>query len=202
MRQLLPLVLLVAACSGGRTVVIVSVPTGTGGESLAAEQVLVLLPYDRDSIVATLSAPWLDTRPDTMPLVRLFDTLRTAFDRYSALPSPRPTTARVALDALRDASAGRLVDLRAAQRAWRDSAYRTYDSVTFALTKRLARDPFADTTDAKGRAIVTPTMGGPWWVTVTAWDAADPNAEWYWNQPLTGDTLRLSAANARHRRRF
>ena len=194
--------LLILACNGGGTVVSITVPTGAGGEAPAAEQVLVILPYDRDSVVAALGAPYLGTRPDTLPMARLFDSLRTAYETYTAAAGGARTTARARLEAMRAASEGRLAALRAAERAWRDTAYRTYDSVTFALTKRLARDPFADTTDQHGVARIAPSRSGPWWVTATAWDAADPNAEWYWNLPLTGDTVRLSAANARHRRRY
>jgi hypothetical protein len=194
--------LLALACSGGGTEVIVSVPTESGGDAPAAEQVLVLLPYDRDSVVAALGAPHLASRPDTLPMTRLFDSLRVAYLAYHTATGAAREAAKAHLDALRMSSEERLAELRAADREWRDTAYRTYDSSTFALTKRLARDPFADTTDLQGRTRIAPSRSGPWWVTATAWDAADPNAEWYWNVPLTGDTVRLSSANARHRRRF
>lgn len=201
-RPAVVLLLLLAACTRSSTVIIVSVPHGDGSQIPVASQELVLLPYDRDSVIAGLTAPFAASRPDTLPLVRLLDSLKLAYQRYLAVPTRERPAARPALDAVLAGAEGRLTTLRASQHAWRDSAFRSYDSITFALTKRLARDPFADTTDARGLVRVTPSRSGPWWVTVTAWDAADPNAEWYWNQPLVGDTLYLSAANARHRRRF
>lgn len=189
MRRSLLLLALTAACGRDTTVVVVTVSGGTGQETPVAGQPLVIVPYDRDSVVAALGAPWLARRPDTMPMIRLLDTLRAAYQNGT-------------LGRVRELIEPRLEALRQAEHDWRDSAYRTYDSVTFALVKRVARDPFTDTTDAQGMARVRPIRSGPWWVTVTAWDADDPYSEWYWNVPLVGDTLRLTSANARHRRRF
>jgi hypothetical protein len=202
MRWLLCSALLLAGCHSDRTVVVVSVPGADGREVPAAGQILVMLPYDRDSVLAQISAPWVAARPDTAPLGHLLDSLRNVYARYlSAAPAER-AAARATLDAALAKVGDRLTLLRAAQHDWQDSAYRTYDSLTFALTERLARDPFADTTDAYGVAVVSPSRSGPWWVTVTAWDAADPYSEWYWNRPLSGDTLHLNVANAHHRRRY
>ena len=197
MRWLLCAVLLLAGCDHGTTVVIVSIPDSSGAARPAAEQILIVVPYDRDSVIRQISAPWLARRPDTLPLTRLLDSLQGAFARLAAATP----AARAAVDRLQ-APDGPLARLRAAQHAWQDSAYASYDSLTFLLVKRIARDPFADTTDASGTARVRPSRSGPWWITATTWDANDPFSEWYWNLPLTGDTLRLTAANARHRRRF
>lgn len=181
--------------------VIVTIPDGAGAARPAVEQILTIVPYDRDSVIREISAPWLARRPDTLPLTRLLDSLQRAFARLAAAPPAGRAAARKAVDQLQ-AEDGDLARLRAAQHAWQDSAYASYDSVTFALVKRIARDPFADTTDAAGVALVRPSRSGPWWITATTWDAKDPFSEWYWNLPLVGDTLRLTAANARHRRRF
>lgn len=191
-----------AACSQPTTVVIVALPGAGGRETPVAEQAMVLLPYDRDSMTAALTAAWPTPRPDTLPLTTLLDSLRGAYGRFVAAPPARKDAARREMEALRTALEPRIATLRAAQHEWQDAAWRTYDSVTFALIRRLARDPFADTTDAQGIARVTPPRPGPWWVTMTAWDQADPYTEWYWNVPLTGDTLRLTTANASHRRRY
>lgn len=201
MRWLLCAVLLLAGCDHGTTVVIVSIPDSSGAARPAAEQILIVVPYDRDSVIRQISAPWLARRPDTLPLTRLLDSLQGAFARLAAATPAARAAARAAVDRLQ-APDGPLARLRAAQHAWQDSAYASYDSLTFLLVKRIARDPFADTTDASGIARVWPSRSGPWWITATTWDANDPFSEWYWNLPLTGDTLRLTAANARHRRRF
>lgn len=201
MRWLLCAVLLVAGCHPDTTVVVVSIPDSAGSVRPAARQILVMLPYDRDSVIREISAPWLRSRPDTMPLTRLLDSLQLAFARLAAAGPSARSAARAAVDRLQDPD-GPLARLRSAQHAWQDSAYATYDSLTFLLVKNLARDPFADTADAGGVARVSPSRPGPWWVTTTTWDSHDPFSEWYWNLPLTGDTLRLTAANARHRRRF
>ena len=200
-RRLLPLLLL-AACSQPTTVVVVALPGADGRDGPVAEQAMVVLPYDRDSMTAALTAAWPTPRPDTLPLTTLLDSLRGAYARFVAAAPARKDAARREMESLRTALEPRVAELRGAQHAWQDSAWRTYDSVTFALIRRLARDPFADTTDARGMARVTPPRPGPWWVTMTAWDRADPYTEWYWNVPLAGDTLRLTTANASHRRRF
>ena len=200
MRWLLWSVLLLAGCREATTVVIVTIPEGAAARP-SAGQILTIVPYDRDSVIREISAPWLAHRPDTLPLTRLLDSLQRAFARLAAASPADRAAARAAVDRLQDPN-GPLARLRAAQHAWQDSAYASYDSLTFALVKRIARDPFADTTDAGGVAIVRPSRSGPWWITATTWDATDPFSEWYWNLPLVGDTLRLTAANARHRRRF
>lgn len=201
MRWLLCSTLLLAGCREAATVVIVSIPDGAGVARPAVEQILTVVPYDRDSVIRAISAPWLAHRPDTLPLTLLLDSLQRAFARLATASPADRAAARAAVDRLQ-APDGALARLRAAQHAWQDSAYASYDSLTFALVKRIARDPFADTTDAAGVALVRPSRSGPWWITATTWDAKDPFSEWYWNLPLVGDTLRLTAANARHRRRF
>lgn len=200
LRLLVPL--LVAACSEPTTVVVVALPGADGRVAPVAEQAMVLLPYDRDSVTAALTAAWPTPRPDTLPLTTLLDSLREGYARFVAAPPARREATRGDMERLRAALEPRIAPLRAAQHEWQDSAWRTYDSVTFGMIRRLARDPFADTTDARGMGRVTPPRPGPWWVTMTAWDQADPYTEWYWNVPLNGDTLRLTAANASHRRRY
>jgi len=197
----LPLSASLAGCHNDTTVVTVSIPDRAGSVRPAAAQILIMVPYDRDSVIREISAPWLTRRPDTIPLTRMLDSLQGAFARLAAATPRDRAAARAVVDRLQ-APDGPLARLRAAQHAWQDSAYASYDSLTFLLVKRIARDPFADTTDAAGIARVRPSRSGPWWITATTWDASDPFSEWYWNLPLTSDTVRLTAANARHRRRF
>ena len=189
-------------CSRPTTVVVVELPGTDSVVIPVAEQAMVVLPYDRDSITAQLSAAWPAPRPDTLPLALLLDSLRGAYARFVTAPASRRDAERRAMGSLQAELEPRVAALRSAQHAWQDSAWKSYDSLTFALIRRLARDPFADTTDARGIARVTPPRPGPWWVTMTAWDRSDPYTEWYWNVPLAGDTLRLTTANASHRRRY
>src|SRR5690242_11190893 len=144
------------ACSQPTTVVTVELPGADGRAIPVAEQAMVLLPYDRDSVTAALTAAWPTPRPDTLPLTTLLDSLRGAYARFVAAPPARRDAARRDMESLRTALEPRIALLRAAQHAWQDGAWRTYDSVTFALIRRIARDPFADTTDARGMARVTP----------------------------------------------
>ncbi len=199
-RRLL-VVLALAACRPAGTVVLLT-STGADGRPVAvAGMPLVVLPYDRDSVADALTAA-APARPDTMGLVRLFDSLRTAYRRTLTASGADQAAARGAYDRLRQGLAPTLDSLRQVQQAWRARAYGGYDTLTLALIHRLTRDPFTDTTDTHGIAVVRPRMGGPRWVTVSTCDANDPYSEWYWNVPLTGDTLRLSPANARRRTRF
>ena len=202
MRHLLLLALFLAACSEPATTVVISVPDQEGRETPIGAQEVVLLPYDRDSVIAALTAQAATPQPDPAPLERLLDSLRIAYAEYGAVPTAGRAAAQRRLDARRSALEPRIAELRVLQHAWRDATYASYDSVTFRMTRKLARDPFPDTTDARGVVTIRPTRSGPWWVTVTAWDAADPFSEWYWNQPLLGDTVRLTTANARHRPRI
>jgi hypothetical protein len=196
MRQALPLLALLTACGNPRTVVTLTV----NGQPVRG-QAVVVLPYDRDSIVAALAAQAPTPQPDPAPLVALLDSLRQAYAVMAAAP-PGDAKARAALDARRAQLEPRVDSLRAEQHRWRDAAYKAYDSITFAFTRRLARDPFTDTTESDGAVTLRPPQNGRWWVTVRTWDVNDPYTEWYWNLPLTGDTLHLTTTNAQRRPRI
>ncbi len=86
--------------------------------------------------------------------------------------------------------------LRREVRAWKDTTFAGYDTVVNNLVERMLRDPAIDTTDAAGRAAFV-LRGKPWWIYARAWDAHDPNSEWYWNVEANGDTLVLDTANGR-----
>lgn len=218
-----------AACSSSTTVIVrASLPDADGVETPAAGLALVALPYDRDSVIAALEAAAPSPRPSTAVLDSAYAEFRTPFAAFSVASygvqalrdSLRTATAperraaleaalvgrqrtvdslRPVLDAARQRLAGRTDTARAAIRAWQDIAYAGYDTVV----RNLARfvDPVADTTDATGLGRFT-LRSRRMWITASAWDAADPNAEWYWNVPITGDTVVLSPANARRRPRY
>jgi hypothetical protein len=91
--------------------------------------------------------------------------------------------------------------LRAENRRWESTAWAGYDTIVKRLSLARLRVGMADTTDAVGRArLLLPP--GRWWVYVRSPDPQDPNAEWYWNLPLTGDSLQLSPATGRHLSRY
>jgi hypothetical protein len=113
----------------------------------------------------------------------------------------RQGNAQRALDAARARFAERGDSLRAAVRHWEDSTYRGYDSIVTNLAQRRGLQPVTDTTDAVGTATLR-LRSGEWWIFATAWDANDPNAQWYWNVRVDQDTVRLSSANGRRRPRY
>ncbi len=86
--------------------------------------------------------------------------------------------------------------LRREMRAWKDTIFAGYDTVVNNIVERKLRDPAIDTTDVSGRAAFT-LRGRQWWIYARAWDTHDPNSEWYWNVPVTGDTLILDTTNGR-----
>ena len=109
--------------------------------------------------------------------------------------------ARRELDRARAEFAERGDSLRAGIRHWEDSTYRGYDSITRNLAARRRQDPRTDTTGADGWASFT-LPPGEWWIYGRSWDATDPNSEWYWNLPVTDDTMLLSSRTGRQRRRY
>jgi hypothetical protein len=91
--------------------------------------------------------------------------------------------------------------LRAEARRWEASTYAGYDTIVRRLTHDRLQEGVADTTDAAGWAVFR-LPPATWWLTARAPDPGDPNFEWYWNVPLTGDTVRLSPPTGRHRPRY
>ena len=77
------LILLVAAACGRReTTIRVEVPDLEGHLTPVASLPLVVLPYDRDSLLAELGATASGTRPDTAALDSLFAAVRAPFNEY------------------------------------------------------------------------------------------------------------------------
>lgn len=144
-------------------------------------------------------------RLDTMP--RTGAEYREAYAAWTALRDSlraldlQVAKARAALEAARPAFVARSESLRAVVRAWQDSTYRGYDAAVDTLVQRSHRTPVADTTDAAGVATLE-LRGGPWWIYARSWDPRDPNAEWYWNVRVAGDTVLLDAASGQNRPRY
>ena len=143
----------------------------------------------------------LDSTPRNSPEYR---ERYAAFSRLDdSLAAARKATeqARRELDRARERFAEQGDPLRARIRHWEDSTYRGYDSLTRSLAARRRQDPRTDTTGADGWAHFT-LPPGAWWIYARSWDATDPNAEWYWNLPVTDDTMLLSSRTGRQRRRY
>jgi hypothetical protein len=177
-----------------------------------------------DSLFAQFRGPFAAYSRAAWDAGRLRDTLALLKSRLDGLPRNAPeyrelyasfgrlseeltdteareAETRGALDAARGKFVSRSDSLRARVRAWEDSAYSGYDSIVRGLTQRSGRAAAADTTDATGRASLT-LRGRPWWIYARSWDATDPNSEWYWNVPVTGDTVVLDARSGRRRPRY
>jgi hypothetical protein len=177
-----------------------------------------------DSLFAQFRAPFAAYSRAAFEAGRLRDSLARLKSRLDSLPRNAPeyrelyarfgratealreaeareTETRKALDAARRTFVPRSDSLRAQIRAWEDSAYRGYDSIVRRLAERSRREPVADTTDPTGRATLT-LRGDPWWIYARSWDATDPNAEWYWNVPVQGDTVVLDPGSGKRRTRY
>jgi predicted transcriptional regulator len=153
----------------------------------------------RDSAAALTGR--LDSLPRNSPEYgRLYAALEGLSDSVKAAEA-ETNTARTALDRARAGFVSESESLRAAVRHWEDSTYRGYDSIVRSLAARRRQDPLTDTTDAQGWATFT-LRSGPWWIYARSWDANDPNAEWYWNVPIEGDTVLLSARTGRRQPRY
>jgi hypothetical protein len=153
----------------------------------------------RDSLAEVKAA--LDSLPRNAPdyavsyarFGRLSDTLKAA--------QTRAESARTALDRARAGFVSRSESLRAEVRRWEDSTYRGYDSIVHNLATKQHREPVTDTTGSDGWAHLR-LEPGRWWIYARSWDATDPNGEWYWNVPVTGDTVLLSSRTGRRQQRY
>lgn len=114
---------------------------------------------------------------------------------------PSVERARTALDAARDTLWPRIEALRGETKRWEAGTYAGYDTIVRTLTRDRLRQGVADTSDATGWATLR-LAPGTWWITARSPDPRDPNAEWYWNVPATGDTIRLTPAIGRHLPRY
>ena len=143
----------------------------------------------------------LDSLPRNTPEYRERYAAFSRLDDSLAAARKASDRARQQLDRARMEFAERGDPLRARIRHWEDSTYRGYDSITRGLAARRRQDPRTDTTGADGWAHFT-LPPGDWWIYGRSWDATDPNAEWYWNLPVTDDSILLSSRTGRQRRRY
>jgi hypothetical protein len=133
-----------------------------------------------------------------------YDSLYHAFGVASeslTIARRRRDRSQHALAAVRADLAPAIDSLRQLMSRWEDSTYRGYDSITKVLGSGLGREPFADSTGADGTATIRLPRGA-WWIYARSWDAWDPNSEWYWNVPVTGDRVVLDRATGRRLPRY
>lgn len=151
---------------------------------------------ERDTIAARRAAAAADT-----PAARELDTRLHALDDSLRVLTAALDRARAVLAAARDTLWPRIERLRLDVRRWELSTYAGYDTIGRRLALGRLRSPVADTTGADGWARIE-LPSGPWWIYARSPDPTDPNAEWYWNLPVTGDTIRLAPATGRHLSRY
>ncbi|HEU4680279.1 MAG TPA: hypothetical protein VFS51_00955 [Gemmatimonadales bacterium] len=130
-------VLALAGCDGERSVAVrVSIPNADSIETPAAGVGVIALPYDRDSIIASLESRAPTPRPHTAELESLFARFRGPFAAYTNL-SFAASTLRDSLDALQ-----RSVDAApegSAQRGALSAQVRRLSDSLTALKRRVAR---------------------------------------------------------------
>ncbi len=191
--------------------------------------VLLALPFDRDSLLTALEAKAPTPRPHVAELDSLFAQGRAPFnalttasvhvaalrdslghagadqarlERELALAEIELARARRGIDSVRRAIGPRLDTLRAAVSRWENSTYAPYESLARVRLKASRRsDVQSDTTGPDGWAHVQ-LPAGRWWISSTSWDISDPNRFWYWNLPVTSDTVMLASRNGSSRRRY
>lgn len=220
-------------------------PDLAGVDTAIPGVLLAALPYDRDSIIATMEQRAGTARPNTQRLDSLFAAFHQPFIAFSraaweveratrrrdslasarsraAVGSPAaveldrrlqalddtlarlaPTLARTraGLAAARDTLWPQMERLRGAVRAWETTAYAGYDTVVRTQSVDKMRQLIADTSDTRGWGMVRIT-NDPWWIHARSPDPQDPNFQWYWNLPVTGDTIRLNSATGRRLPRY
>lgn len=145
----------------------------------------------RDSLVATGQSAQEAAAGSPLAIAR---------DSLAAI-APALSRARAALDRARATLWPAMDSLRSEVRQWESSAFQGYDTLVAGLPGRRLANPVADTTDAGGWASIQLTEG-PWWVSARSIDPGDPNAEWYWNVRIEGDTVYLNPRTGRNRPRY
>lgn len=143
----------------------------------------------------------LDSLPRNAPEYR---SLYARFGEKSTALSEaekRERAARSALDAARANFVARSDTLRARVRRWEDSTYQGYDSIVRGLSRARAMFAITDTTGRDGWAHFK-LSPGQWWIYARSWDATDPNAEWYWNVKVPGDTVLLDPHTGTRRPKY
>ena len=126
--------------------------------------------------------------------------LRALSDTLAYL-TPELAKARGALGAARDTLWPEMNRLRGQVRAWENSTYAGYDTVVRSQSIDKMKQLIADTSDARGVGRLRVSTG-KWWIYARSPDPQDPNLQWYWNVPVSSDTIRLNSATGRRLPRY
>lgn len=135
------------------------------------------------------------------PAYREGYTAFTAAARARAQAERRHASADAQKQAARKAFGPSADSVRRLLKGWEDSTYRDYERTTEGLARSSRVEPVTDTTGEDGHVTLS-LKPSRWWLYARSWDLGDPNAEWYWNVPVVGDSLILSPANGRRRPRY
>lgn len=143
----------------------------------------------------------LDTLPRNREEYRALYTSYT--ELHDSLPAVTERRAELGerLDKVRSRINPLIDSLRREVVQWENSTFASYEQETEAAARRSGKTPMQRITDATGWATFQ-LEGDGWWIYARAWDATDPNAQWYWNVPVTGDTVRLDSRNGERRPRY
>ena len=153
----------------------------------------------QDSLTRMKSA--LDSLPRESPAYRMLYGSFVALTAERAAADRQRDSLQQALKRARAAFGASSDSTRMVLRAWEDSTYGDYEKITQELSRNAGLQPQTDTTGTDGTVTLV-LKKGRWWIYARTWDALDPNAEWYWNIPVRGDSLTLSPDNARRRPRY
>lgn len=141
----------------------------------------------------------LDSLPRNAPEYQSLYSRFGALTDSLAVAADSTEPARVELDRRRKTLLPRIDSLRRLVTAWENSTFQRYDSIVTQLAG--TREPVAATTGPDGRASLQ-LESGHWWIYAWAWDEGDPYSRWYWNVPVTGDSVVLDARSGRKRPQY
>lgn len=178
-------------------------------------------PFDRDSLRRALEGAGPGVALERTTLDSLFSEFRVPFLAFfnarlardsarqqgdSAALSradARYEKAQAELDAARARLTPKIDSLRQVIRLWEDTTYARFPVLADSLRDASGHALISDTTDANGVvSLHLPKSEAGWWITASSWNVLDPNALWYWNAPVTGDSLVLDQRSGSLRARY
>jgi hypothetical protein len=184
----------VAACGGGKNVVVRASMDDAGGQPIA-DLPVTLVPYDQNAILDSIA------RDDSMPQPRLpkdaVARLRSLQADESAVKAKGDTAGVRRIETERRAYLAQLDSVRKARAAWIKDVQDDYDSALKDWNPH-GYAVLTDTTDRRGRAPFG-AEPGKWWVVARY---VLPDAVLEWSVPVTAQkkdsvVVRLSPKNAR-----
>lgn len=215
---------MLVGCEGAAHTVTVKVriPDLSGDPAPTPGVPVTAAPFDRDSLLRALEGPNAGVLPARAALDSLFALYRPAFLDFFMATRQRDSLrsqgaksdalaradaaferARQALTATRAQLDQPIDSLRAVVRRWEDSTYARFSDLADSLRDASGQTLITDTTDASGVVqLRLPSTPSGWWITTSSWNVNDPNSLWYWNVPVTGDTIVLDQASGALKARY